>query len=210
MKTVSDYKQKPTGDALQHAQGLCGRKGSDMNTPTNPQDGVPYPLYEPFLQSQGPYPTPAAARDVAWFERARLGLFIHWNHCTVAPAEISWVMKKGSQTLSEYQELAKKIPIWEVQERGLCIGYGRDVHGPVPPDQRFVRLSGVVPRLGPPPSGSMPNAGQPHQVPSHHFGPDQHAGENPPQGQDYLTSSRPTLAPPSATIHGPWEINREL
>ncbi len=92
-----------------------------MNTPTNPQDGVPYPLYEPFLQSQGTYPTPAAARDVAWFERARLGMFIHWNHCTVAPAEISWVMKKGSQTLSEYQELAKTLPIWEVQERGLSM-----------------------------------------------------------------------------------------
>ena len=86
-----------------------------------PQDGVLYPLYQPFRQSQGSYPTPATQRDIAWFERARIGMFVHWNHCTVAPGEISWVMKDGTLSLAEYQAMAQTKPIWEVQAHGLTM-----------------------------------------------------------------------------------------
>ena len=59
----------------------------------DPQLGVPYPLCDCFVNRQGTYPAPADPADVAWFDRARLGMMVHWNHSSVDAREISWGMK---------------------------------------------------------------------------------------------------------------------
>ena len=78
-------------------------------TATDPQTGVPYPLYDCFLDDQGTYPTPATMEDRAWFERARLGMFVHWNHSSVAACEISWAMHHQGMEMAEYEALATRF-----------------------------------------------------------------------------------------------------
>jgi len=89
-----------------------------MTTPTTKPDlqpGVPYPLYDCFMDRQGTYPAPAAPADVAWFERARFGMMVHWNHSSVEAREISWTMQypedigRPRMAMADYVALADRF-----------------------------------------------------------------------------------------------------
>jgi len=89
---------------------VLGKMGA--NLPDNPQEGVPYRIYDCFLDLTGDYPVPIAPKYIEWFERSRLGMFVHWNHSSLVPTEISWAMyaeKKPGMPMKEYENLAKRF-----------------------------------------------------------------------------------------------------
>lgn len=79
------------------------------------QIGVSYPLFDCFLNRQGTYPAPADPADVAWFDRARMGMMVHWNHSSVEAREISWTMQypddigRLRMAMADYIALAERF-----------------------------------------------------------------------------------------------------
>ncbi|GDY14883.1 alpha-L-fucosidase [Planctomycetota bacterium] len=84
--------------------------------PTHPLEiGVPYPLFDCFMDHEGAYPAPAAVADRRWFERARFGMMVHWNHSSLLAREISWTMQfpedigRPRLAMAEYEALAARF-----------------------------------------------------------------------------------------------------
>ncbi|MFC1463027.1 alpha-L-fucosidase [Verrucomicrobiota bacterium] len=95
-------------------------------------EGVPYGLFDCFMQREGIFPVRSAPRDVEWFDRSRLGMFVHWNHSSVAAREISWCMHPDWQPMPpvEYEALARRFnptsfnaDEWVALAREVGMGY---------------------------------------------------------------------------------------